>query len=81
MPTWAAGTQPVAPFGRRGIWTRYDEGLQRRSTRTPRAEKTVGTPFWFNRPNLANARPPGRAETVACERTIAAKASLAEPSR
>ena len=49
--------------------------------RAPRIEKTVGTRFALNRPNLAKARPPGRRETAAWERTTAAKARVVEPSR
>ena len=79
--TCAAGTHAVTPFGRFGTCTRYDEGRQRPSTRTPRIEKIVGTPFTFRRPKRAKARPPGRRETTACERTTAAYASFAEPSR
>jgi hypothetical protein len=70
--TCEAGTQPVVPFGRFGIWTRYERGLHLESTICPRTEKIVGTPFTFSRPNRAKIRPPGLCETVARSRTIAA---------
>src|SRR5262249_60473941 len=53
----------------------------RRSPGGRGAEKAVGPPFWSRRRRLARVRPPGRAETVACVWTIAAKAPFAEPSR
>src|SRR5712692_5886025 len=79
--TCPAATQAVTPFGRLGIWTRYDLGLQPASTSAPRIEKIVGTRLTFSLRKPAKARVPGRRETVARERTIAAYASRGEPSR
>jgi hypothetical protein len=54
--------------------------LQPASTCIRRIAKTVWTPFGFTLPKRAKARPPGRRETAAWERTTAAKARRGEPT-
>src|SRR5690348_11603719 len=78
--TFAARTQPVAPFGLIGSATCSQVTRHRASTRSPSTPKTVAALLTLTTPNRSIAELPGARNAVVGRWTLAAQATVLEPA-